>query len=154
MTGLIVTTSYFQGPLPSLKQLRSLYQKASTQKQAAENLVHQLAGAGSDAPATIVCYKGVAHMLIAKYSSNPVKKYKKFLDGKAMITRSVSRDTLNIEARLLRFTIQYHTPRFLGYNAELEADKLFLTASLPQIKDPELKVMVEKMLSISKADQR
>lgn len=153
LTGLIVLISYLQQPAPSLQQLRYLYQKASTQKHAAENLIKQLAGQELDAPVTTVCYKGVANILLAKYSSNPITKYRLFNDGKALISQAIGRDSLNIEARLLRFTIQYHAPTFLGYRSKLKADETFLRLSLTQIKDEELKAMVEKMLAISRADQ-
>jgi hypothetical protein len=148
----LLITSYYQHTNPSVKQLRPVYKNAATDKKAAENLKGLLAKTETNAPATIVCYKGVANMLIAKYSSNPMTKFKMFSAGKTLITEAVSRDTLNVETRLLRFTMQYHTPAFLGYRSNLDADRFFLTKNLSHIKDEELKDMVEKMLLITKSD--
>ena len=86
-------------------------------------------------------------MIKAKYSFNPIAKLNQFNKGKQLIQKAFSRDTLNLEMRFIRFSIQNNLPSFLGYRDNLDQDKRFLLNNTKASKDPELQEMIFNYLS-------
>lgn len=125
-----------------LHQVRKLYMRAPEAKQDAGELNRLMLRVDTSATPLLVCYKGANEMLQAKYSLNPVVKFKKFKRGKYFINKAFSRDTLDLEMRFIRFSIQSNLPAFLGYRDELGKDKRFLLAKIKDSKEPELKEMI------------
>ena len=134
----------------SMSKIRSLYCKAPLIKSEAKQL-HQLmlnVNTTTAAP-VLVCYKGASKMIDAKYVFNPIIKFADFNKGKEMISKAISRDTLNLEMRFIRYSIQSNLPFFLGYNDDLKSDKRFLLANSRNSKDTELKEMIFNYFSTS-----
>lgn len=71
---------------------------------------------------TIMCYQGAAHTLVAGESYNPYTKLSKFLEGKALIEKSIANEPENAELRYIRFLIQTKAPSFLNYNENIAQD--------------------------------
>ena len=86
-------------------------------------------------------------MIQAKYTLNPVNKLDRFNKGKELIRTAFSRDTLNLEMRFIRFSIQSNLPSFLGYRGNLDQDKRFLLNNTKTSKDTELQEMIFNYLS-------
>jgi hypothetical protein len=63
-----------------------------------------------------------------------------------MLESAIQADNANIELRFLRYTIQTSVPSFLNYSGEKKADKLFLSKSIPDLKDQELKKIINAYL--------
>jgi len=136
-------------PIPGLTEIRSLYDESAKNKAAAEQLHKLLSEVNDQSAPVLVCYKGVAEMIQAKYVFSPVSKWSSFKKGKKLIEASLLRDTAGIEMRYLRFTIQTNLPGFLGYKHNIEEDKKFLLNRLDNINDRTLKLNVVKYLSAS-----
>lgn len=139
----------YPGMKPELMEIRSLYEESAKSKAAAEQLQKLLSEVNDQSAPLLVCYKGVAEMIQAKYAFSPVSKWSSFKKGKKLIEASVVRDTAGIEMRYLRFTVQTNLPGFLGYKANIEEDKRFLLKKLDSINDRTLKLNVVKYLSAS-----
>lgn len=131
--------------LPQLQELRTLYQKAPVDEASCKKLLSSLDQAGLSSP---VCYayKACAEMLMAKYTINPFSKLNYFNNGKNKLEQSLKKDPDNSEIRCLRFSIQINAPGFLGYNAEIQADKKFLLNAFPTVHDTQLKTMLRNIL--------
>lgn len=106
--------------------IRKLYHSAANVKQDALHLNQLMLAVDTTAPPVLVCYKGANEMIQAKYTLNPIVKLAKFNKGKALLIKAIGRDTLNLEMRFIRYSIQSNLPGFLNYNDELDADKRFL----------------------------
>jgi hypothetical protein len=127
---------------PTLRELRSCYRQAVTQKSAAEKFDQLLATVDTGAAPVLLGYKGACEMIQAKYALNPIAKLFKFRKGKSLLELAVSRDTLNLETRFLRFSIQSNIPALLNYKDEMIKDKCFLMNHAGSSKDQELKEMI------------
>ena len=127
----------------NLHQVRDLYHRAPAFKQDARKLNELLlqSDTATETP-VLICYKGANEMIQAKYTLNPLNKLEKFNKGKALISKAFSRDTLNLEMRFIRFSIQSNLPAFLGYRDELDQDKRYLLDNTRHSKDPELQEMI------------
>lgn len=141
---------------PDVSQLRALYYNAASNKDAAFKLARILKTVNKESPAILVCYKGVSEMMQAKYLLNPLTKMNKFINGKRLIENAVKTNPQGVEIRFLRFCMQTNLPDFLGYNAHINKDKIFLMNNLNHIEDTELKQNISAYLiseaNLSKTD--
>jgi hypothetical protein len=134
--------------ISDLSKIRVLYQSAATIKQDAAQLNRMMVQVDTVTAAPVmICYKGANEMMQAKYALNPMVKLDKFNKGKQLMQRAFTRDTLNLEIRFIRYSIQSNLPAFLGYHNELEADKRYLLNNTKASKDPELQEMIFNYLS-------
>ena len=130
-----------------LHQIRGLYHRAAEVKQDALQLNHLMSQVNTSAAPVLICYKGANEMIQAKYALNPITKLDQFNKGKELIKKAFSRDTLNLEMRFIRFSIQNNLPSFLGYRDNLDQDKRFLLNNTKASNDPELQEMIFNYLS-------
>ena len=86
-------------------------------------------------------------MIEAKYAVNPINKLDKFNKGKSMIQSAIKLDSLDLEMRFIRFSVQNNLPAFLGYHDELSADRNFLQQHTSENGDIELKTMITQYLT-------
>jgi hypothetical protein len=146
---LIVTGFFRLLQTNDLSEIRRLYGRANLSKDDAQLFCRLVQPVDSNAIPLLYCYKGAGEMLQAKYALNPVAKLKKFNLGKAWIAAAFNRDSLNLEMRFIRFSIQSNVPTFLGYRAELAGDKKFLLEHMDGCPDTALKKMVINYLTTS-----
>ncbi len=137
----------FNSTQVNLIEVRQLYDKAIYNEDAAQNLITKLANTTNN---TLIGYKGVANMLMAKHVYLPNKKLSYFKTGKAILQQAISKEPTNAELIYLRFTVQCETPAFLKYNTELGSDKLFLISHIKSITDDDLRKRIKEYLLYSK----
>ncbi|BAU53734.1 hypothetical protein [Mucilaginibacter gotjawali] len=137
-----------------LSTVRHLYQRAPVVKQDAGQLNRLMLQVDSDTDAPVLlCYKGANEMIQAKYTLNPIIKLQKFNKGKKLIINAVNRDSLSLEIRFIRYSIQSNLPDFLGFHDELYTDKRFIDDNINNSKDAQLKEMIFNYLSAAKPDK-
>ena len=145
---LLATKTY--SAEPGIEEVKILFEASAHSKSSAERLLKLLSAVGYSSPPLMLCYKGVAEMMQAKYAFNPIVKFKRFKKGKKMIEEAVKKEPDNLEIRFLRFAIQTNLPAFLNYNDNIKEDKKYLLTNLQTTKDKKLKQDILKYLSTSK----
>jgi hypothetical protein len=125
--------------VPSINEVRMLYEKAATNEKTCKQLIDLLEPYNEKNNPLLFGYKAVATMLMAKHVFFPFTKLSYFNKGKKMLGKSVEADEKNVELRFLRFTIQTHVPFFLGYTDDIKNDKIFILKFYQGITDPSLK---------------
>lgn len=135
---------------PEVKELRKLFYAAEGDKSAYVKLTKAVSKVDAKSPAVFVCYKGVAEMMGAKYTFNPLNKLSKFRKGKALIEEAVKMAPDDLEIRFLRFSIQTNLPGFLGYDEHIVGDRMMLMKNASTISDNDLKIKVIQYLSSSR----
>ncbi len=135
---------------PQLTDLRNLYHKAAASEQAFNDLTASLSSVNGKSAPILVCYKGAAQMIAAKYQINPFSKLNSFNKGKKMIEAAITRNPNCIEMRFLRLSIQKNLPSFLGYNNNIVGDKNFLIKTVNTSIDVDLKERVINYLVAQK----
>ena len=145
---LICLLQKLQSPAvePETLSVRALYYKSATDKVAFMKLSRALENVNMSSPPVLVCYKGAAELVNAKYAINPYTKLKDFNAGKILIEKAVKLDSTVIETRFLRFAIQTNLPSFLGYNDSVMADKHFLITHFKNMSDLKLKADIYNYL--------
>ncbi|TDQ11595.1 hypothetical protein [Pedobacter metabolipauper] len=133
-----------------LSELRDLFYRSATDKDSAEQFSRLLSPVHTKSSPLLVCYKGVAEMMEAKYGYNPFSKFSRFKKGRSYIEHAIKQDPENPEMRFLRFSIQTNLPSILGYNDDIDKDKLFLLSKVNELTDVNLKQNVIGYLTGSK----
>jgi len=135
---------------PELSTLRKLYYRAAVESSASTSLSKELKSVGPDAAPLLLCYKGAALMIEAKYVLNPITKLSRFSKGKRAIEQAIAREPGNMEMRFIRFSLQTNLPGFLGYHGHIASDKQKLLAGLANVTDKVLKENITAYLISSK----
>jgi hypothetical protein len=124
--------------VPSITEVRILYQKAPFDENSCKELVEILSAFTEKNNPLYLGYKASGTMMMAKHVMNPFSKLSYFNKGKKMLELAIEADRKNIELRFLRFEAQTHIPSFLGYKENIEEDKKFLLDSFSKITDKAL----------------
>jgi hypothetical protein len=130
-----------------VNDVRKLYFEAAENKEAAAKLSKVLLYVNDSSAPILVCYKGAAQMLEARYINNPLSKLSRFRQGKRLIEHAIKKDHNNLEMRFIRFSLQTNLPTFLGYNNWMEKDKKVLLMQTSKIKDRDLKQKIIEYLT-------
>jgi hypothetical protein len=120
---MMIWTAYIN---PELIAIRKLYELADQSKSNYKLFNTTLTRAVSIDMAVKKGYTAAGLMISASYENNPLIKLKYFNNGKAILEEVISEHQKNIELHYIRFTIQEHCPRILGYRGQLNQDKLLL----------------------------
>lgn len=83
---------------------------------------------------SILAFVCAVEMKQVEYLYNPYKKLKIFHKTKQRLNLLIQRNPTNIYLRYVRLLLQEKTPRFLGYNENIQEDKKFLQRQM-NIKD-------------------
>ena len=136
---------------PSISEIRLQFHNSTSNEKTCKGLIAQLNPYNEKNNALLFGYRGGATMIMAKYVFNPFSKLSYFNKGRDMIEKAIQHDKNNVELRFLRYTIQTNVPAFLGYNDHKKSDRLFLSESIPSIKDSHLKKIIVSYLNQTKA---
>jgi hypothetical protein len=135
----------------TLKQIRECYYRAVKEKSEAIYLRRTLDTVSESSSPQLVCYKGAAEMINARYVINPITKMVFFTKGKGLIESSIFRDTSCLELRFVRFTIQHNLPAFLNYRQNMKQDSFMIAQNLLRLSDQDLKVRIRDYFARLKA---
>ena len=130
LTGLLFIFSFFQTDFtykPS--DLRRIYFQAANEKHAYEQLAPHLAKyKGNDV--LVQGFQAGIEGVGAKYASGLYSKLKHIRNSAQAFEKVISKDPTNPEVRFLRYTIEYHVPRYLLMSGHLQDDKKIILNSL------------------------
>jgi len=148
---LLFCSSLVYAKVPAIKDVRIMLHNATSNEDDCNKLISLLVPFNETNNPLLYGYRGGATMLMAKHAFNPFSKLSYFKKGKLMLESAIKADRNNVELRFLRFTIQTNVPGFLNYNSDKNADRVFITQSLPKLKDQELyKIISAYLLKHSK----
>lgn len=131
---------------PGIKDVRLMLHQATSNEDVCNKLINILMPYNETNNPLLSGYRGGATMILAKHAFNPFSKLSHFKKGKNILESAIKSDNSNIELRFLRYTIQTSVPSFLNYSQEKKTDKIFLSKSVADLKDLELKKIINAYL--------
>jgi len=78
----------------------------------------------------IIAYEAAMEALMAKVEWNPFMKVSHVKESQKIFDRALAADPNNVEIRFLRFSVEWHLPKWLGLSKHMQDDKDFLMANL------------------------
>lgn len=115
-----ITLAFFQSY--NLADIRKMYVESSDSKINA-NKFYDLMNKYSKNDETLLAYKGASIAIKSKHASGLKEKKEGFIKGITILEGVIKANPNNIEARLIRLSIQENTPKLLKYKGNIEADK-------------------------------
>ncbi|MFK6999772.1 hypothetical protein V3470_02345 [Flavobacterium oreochromis] len=119
---LIFFISFFTLLFQNTLDLRNQYEYASKSKNNTEKFYELIQKVNGDSP-VIIAYKGAAILLKSRFVTNKEERKEQFMLGVKTVEQAVAKDANSVEIRLIRLSIQEHTPKFLKYKSNIEEDK-------------------------------
>lgn len=115
-----------------LSVVREHYYAASKTKENAEQFYLALHDYSKDNK-VLVAYKGAAIALKSKYTTDKKKRKELLTQGLKLVESSVKSLPNNAEIRLIRLSIQEHTPKFLKYKGNIAEDKKMIVEAFDKL---------------------
>lgn len=112
--------------------IRTNYGKVVSNKSLCKKMIDEMEG--SNLSSLKLAYLGAFQTIWANHVFNPFSKLSTFRKGKLNIEKAVKNENDNVEIRFIRLSIQINCPQFLGYNKNIEEDKLFLKSHVDEIE--------------------
>ncbi len=98
---------------------------------------------------SILAYVCAIEMKEAEYKYNPFSKLKIFNRTKKKLDSLIQSNPTDVHLRYIRLVLQEKTPSILGYNDNIEEDKIFLTKKLDILDDSDyLDIYIHKNTSL------
>ena len=129
----------------NLDQIRKTYLESAKSEENIQKLISKCEDYKSKNNSIIYAYRAVADLMLIKYKYNPFYKLKLFTEHSRKLDLIVKNNFNNIEIRFLRYCVQKKTPRFLGYNDNLELDYQFIIQNI-DINTKELQEYISSTL--------
>jgi hypothetical protein len=129
----------------NLDQIRKTYLESAKSEENIQKLISTCEDYKSKNDSIIYAYRTVADLMLIKYKYNPFYKLKLFTEYSRKLDLIVKNNFNNIEIRFLRYCVQKQTPRFLGYNDNLELDYQFIIQNI-DIHSKELQEYIHSTL--------
>jgi hypothetical protein len=132
----------------NLADIRKMYVDAAISKTAAMKFYEEM-NSYSDKNETLLAYKGAAIALKSKYTAGLKQKKIEFIKGITILESIIKSNPSNLEARLIRLSIQENTPKVLKYKDNIEGDKKQI-ALLFNKQSIDLKTYIKEYVNQSK----
>jgi hypothetical protein len=114
---------------PNIPLIRKQLVSAINSGKTTDSLYNSL-GAIKNRTSLINGYMATLEALKAKHTWNPYYKVKYLNDAENSFKNAVANDPHNIEIRFMRFSVEHNVPGFLGYNKNLDADRVEMIRQL------------------------
>ncbi len=119
---ILLAITFYTYQSYNLPDIRKMYVDASISKTNALKFYDALEKY-DDNNETLLAYKGASIALKAKYLTSIKQKKEGFVKGITILEAVIKSNQNNLEARLIRLSIQENTPKILKYKDNIEADK-------------------------------
>ena len=129
----------------NLDQIRKSYLESAKSEENIKKLISTCEEYISENDPIIFTYRIVADLMLIKYKYNPLYKLNLFTDYSRKLDLIVTNNFNNIEIRFLRYCVQKKSPRFLGYNDNLELDYQFIIQNV-DVQSKELQEYIRSTL--------
>ena len=134
----------------TLEEARKNYYECTRDKQTCELLFSRLSESHSENNTVLNGYYGAVAANLANHTREPAQKIRLFNLGRRLLENAILSDSLNLELRFLRFSIQENCPPTLHYSSQITADKTFIIKNMGSASSRSLKKNMAGYLSTSR----
>lgn len=126
---LFVNFNSFATNDPKLAEIRVKFYQLAFDCANTEKILEEVK-AIEDPNGIIVAYEAAMHALMAKVVWNPFSKVGHLKLSQKVFDKAVKLDPSNIEIRFIRFSVEYHIPKWLGLSKHMKEDKDFILENI------------------------
>lgn len=122
ISSILFVITYLTFQSYNLPDIRKMYVESTVSKANATKFYEAMENY-NDKNETLLAYKGASIALKAKHTTGIKQKKEEFIKGITILESVIKSNPNDIEARLIRLSIQENTPKILKYKGNIEADK-------------------------------
>lgn len=123
----------------NIVEVRKNYKDAVTSQSKVDSFNESLKNVTKNDDKRLVAYKGAAIALAARFLKGAKQKNETFKSGVELVEFAIDNKPLDMEVRFVRLSIQQNSPKFLGYNKEIEGDKNYILTNYNTIRSKKFK---------------
>lgn len=136
--------------ISDLSTVRNLYASANNSEKEAKEFIEYAKKLESSNENILKAYYAGSVLLESKFQKKIIDKKKLFQKGAKLLEEVISKNSSNIEMRLIRLSVQENAPKITGYNKNIKEDKLFILSNFKN-QNSELKNYLKKFILQSKS---
>lgn len=144
---LFLSITLFFAQSYTLTDVRKMYVDAAISKTNADKFFTFMDNY-SKSNETLLAYKAAAYTLKAKHATGIKLKKEWFVKGVTILETVIKSNENNIEARVIRLSIQENTPKLLKYKDNMSADKKLILSHFSK-QTPDLKEYIKSFVNQS-----
>jgi hypothetical protein len=152
---LLVLTFGFMMPATDFVELRKQLDRAANDSKVADQFYSRFKDLDeAKADPTLLGFKAISTLILAKHAFNPMTKVSNFKKGKRILESAIARAPKDPQLIFFRYTTQVNVPAMLKYSSNVKEDRLllinYLKANAKAPKDADLFNRVKKYLTTEK----
>lgn len=147
---LLIGIAFNLSAADNIVHVRQQFYQAVKNKTVAKQFYSEMKSVNFNSDKTLLGYKGMSNMIMAKFEFNPFSKWNYFSIGRDLLEKAINTDKNNIELRCLRLSVQANAPFFLNYSSNIKEDKKFILSAYKYVTDPDLKNRIQDFLNSAK----
>lgn len=133
-----------------INEVRTLYKATDGSIEQTNKLKELLITVDNNDKPELLAYKGAVTAVSAKFEQGVKNKMTVFEEGTFLIENAIKIDSLNIEVRFVRLSVQQNSPKLLDYHTDIEKDKQYIFNNLKRVKSTSLKEYIKGYVLYSK----
>lgn len=114
---------------PEISGIREKFYKLTFNSENTESLLTEVRQI-ENRSGIILAYEAALQALMAKVAWNPFSKMNHVKISHKIFDRAVQKDPRNVEIRFIRFSVEYHIPKWLGLSKNMQRDKDFIMQNI------------------------
>ena len=126
---LFVNVNSFASNDPDITEIRVKFYQLAFDCADTEKILEEVRSIQNPS-GIIVAYEAAMQALMAKVVWNPFTKVSHVKLAEKVFDKAVKLDPLNIEIRFIRFSVEYHIPKWLGLSKHMQEDKDFILENI------------------------
>ena len=123
---MLVSSGHTDRTKDSVEKLRVLFWQSGTDNKAIMPFYKTAESSQEPGNPLPKGYLGVATMMRARVTGNPLKKWYLFNKGKVLLERAIDENPNLVELHFLRLSVQKELPVILDYNNSIKSDRKFI----------------------------
>lgn len=148
ISSIVFVLTFFTYQSYNLQDIRKMYVASSVSKTNALKF-YDFMNNYSKNDETLLAYKGASIAIKAKHTLGIKQKKEEFIKGITIVEAVIKSNPNNLEARLIRLSIQENTPKILKYKENIESDKNQIVLLFNK-QSGDLKVFIKEYVNQSK----
>ena len=118
---------------PVINEVRSAFYRLSINSNDTEKELEKIKKIKNPCPVTLA-YQAAMESLMAKSVWSPFTKLEHVKESQRIFDKAIASDPDNVEIRFLRFSVEWHIPKWLGYSKNMEKDKEFIVDNIHSLQ--------------------
>jgi hypothetical protein len=133
------------GQHTSLDSIRNVFFELTFNSQQAPEFYQYLSCLEDPSP-VIIAYRGAIEAILTKHKWNPFDKINCLNKSEQSFNEAIVLNPQDVEVRFIRYSVEQHIPRILGFSKHIKEDEVFIANRLEHMKSIDISLEMKKYI--------